>query len=295
MKRIAKYLTASLVISSSAFAQEAAEAAKSEELAPLTIEEVKANFPSVKAPGEIGEIGTHAQIKVNENQFFLGGSDTAKLMTSYGNLPAKYDGAIVANDEAYIITFLFNDSGYIKDDEKEELDADELLAQFKEGDIEGNKQRKAAGLDTLTTVRWAFEPKYNEKTNNLESALILQSGDGTQTVNHTIQLLGRKGYIDAMLICDPNQLEALRPTLDQTLAGFEYSAGNKYSEFKEGDKIAEYGLKGLLLGGGLFAASKLGLLGLLGKFWKAIAAGFVALGVSIVKIKNKFFGSKQSS
>jgi len=287
MKLITKSIIASLALCSWATAQIEAPAIP-------TIEERKVQFSSIKAPGESGNIGSHAQIKVHENQFFLGGGDTAKLMKSYGNLPSSYDGAIVANDESYLITFLFNDSGYVKDDEKEELDAAEILATFKASDEEGNKQRKAAGLDTLTTVGWAFEPRYNETTNNLESALILQSGDGSQTVNHKIQILGRKGYIDAVLLCDPSQLEALRPMLDETLAGFEYNAGNKYAEFQEGDKIAEYGLKGLLIGGGLLAAGKLGLFALLGKFLKPIGLGIVAVGAGIVKFKDKIFGSKKA-
>ncbi len=301
MKLLTKSIIASLALSSWATAQAEApaaptapEATEATAEAPPTIEEIKANFPSAKAPGETGLIGINAEIKVLEDQFFLNGVDTAKLMKIYGNLPETYHGAIVANDESYIITFQFNETGYVKDDEKDELDADDLMDTFKENQIEANKARREAGLDTNTIVGWAFEPKYNETTNNLEWAIIAKSGDGTEFVNHQIKLLGRKGVMDAVLICDPAILESLRPTLDKTLAAFEYSSGNKYSEFQEGDKIAEYGLKGLIVGGGLLAAGKLGLFALLGKFWKLIVGGIVAVGAFFVKIKDKIFGSKQT-
>ena len=248
-------------------------------------------YRSILNTGKIGKIGRSSQIQVQEGQVYLNGSDTAKLMEAYGNLPTTYHGAIVAIDESYIITFKFDETGYVKDDEKGDLDAEEILQAFKNGDAEGNKQRKAAGMDTLTTVGWAFEPKYNESTNNLEWAIIFQSGDGSQTVNHNIKILGRKGVMDAVLLCDPTALDSLRPMLDNTLAGFEYTEGNKYAEYEEGDKIAEYGLTGLIVGGGLLAAGKLGLFALLGKFWKIIAAGLVGIGAFIVKMKNKVTGS----
>lgn len=248
-----------------------------------TYEQFQAAFPSAIKSGETGKVGHNAEIQVQEGQVFLNGSDTSKLMESYGNLPSQYQGAIVALDEAYVITFNFDAIGYVKDDEKGDLDADELLEAFTQGEEEGNKQRVAAGLDTLTTVGWSFEPKYNETTNNLEWALLLKSGDGTETVNHNIKLLGRKGVTDATLICDPSQLTSLRPMLDQTLGGFAYTSGNKYSEFQEGDKISEYGLKALMVGGGILAVSKFG------KLWKLIAGGVIAIGLFI---KSKFSGKK---
>ncbi|MGJ8656729.1 MAG: DUF2167 domain-containing protein [Akkermansiaceae bacterium] len=303
-KLITKSIVASLALGSWAIAQEASPAGapapapemvqSPEELAPPTIEEIRETFPSAKPAGETGEISSHASIQVQDNQLFFGGSDTSKLMKIYGNLPESYDGAIVADDESYIITFQFEDSGYVKDDEKDELDADDLLQTFKDAQVEANKARIEAGLDTNTIVGWATEPNYNESTNNLEWAIIAEGSDGTQFVNHQIKLLGRKGVMDAVLICEPSQLEALRPTLDKTLAGFEYADGNKYAEFQEGDKIAEYGLKGLIVGGGLLAAGKLGFFALIGKFFKQIVIGVVAVGAFFVKMKNKIFGSKEA-
>ncbi len=291
MKTFSKIILASIALSQTAFTQ---ELLKEEPPAPLTIEEIKQNFSSAKPAGESGDIGSNSMIKVQEGQYHLNGSDANKLMQMYGNPPSRYDGAIVALDDSYAITFNFSSEGYVKDDEKEELDADELLKAFKAADKEGNKQRLAAGLDSMTTIGWAFEPHYNENTNNLEWAVIYQSSDGSQTVNHNIKILGRKGVMNATLLCDPGQLENLRPMLDKTLAGFEYKPGNKYSEFQEGDKIADYGLKGLLIGGGLLAAGKLGLFGLLAKYLKPIIGGIVALGVGIVKFKDKIFKSKKS-
>jgi len=272
---IKKSVLASLAMSSFAFAQEPVK----EE--PLSFEDWKLTFSSAQPTGERGNLSSQATIEVQEGQFFINGTDTSKLMQIFGNPPGAYAGGIQDLNDGYTIIFDFESSGYVKDDDKEDLDADDLLKAFQDSEEETNKQRQAQGYGILKTVGWAFEPKYNEETNNLEWAVIFEDGNGQQTVNHKIKLLGRYGVMNATLLCEPDQLEALRPMLDKTLAGFEYSDGNKYAQFEEGDRIAEFGLTGLVLGGGIFAAAKLGFLA---KFWKFIVAGVVGFFALIGKI-----------
>lgn len=293
MKNIYLIIPCLLAFMNFALAQAAPMVDATEEVqGPIMLEEIKQHFPSAKGAGEVAKLGSNATITVQEGQFFLNGSDTKKLMEMWGNLPQSYKGGILANDESYVITFTFNPIGYVKDDEKQNLDADELLEQLIEMQEAANKERKKVGKETLTVTGWATEPKYNEETNNLEWALKLKAEDGTETVNHNIKILGRKGVTDATLICDPATLDSLLPTLDNTLATFAYTQGNKYSEYKEGDKVAEYGLKALMLGGGVYAASKMGLFALLGKFWKAIVAGIIVVGAAL---KSFIFGKKKEA
>jgi uncharacterized membrane-anchored protein len=77
-------------------------------------------------------------------------------------------------------------------------------------------------------------------------------------------------------------------SFNSALASFDFNAGEKYAEFKEGDKIAEYGLAALVLGGAAAAAAKAGWLKFLGKFWLVIVAAMAAVWGSI----KKFFGRK---
>lgn len=283
---IKKTILATFALSSLSNAQDPVAEEAIVEDAPITFDDWKANYSSALPSGDTGKVGNIAQIKVQKDQVYLNGANASQLMVDYGNLPSSYSGAIVALDESYVITFNFENSGYVKDDEKEDLDADELLEAFKESDGPSNEARREAGLDTLTTTGWAFKPKYNESTNNLEWAIIFKDSSGGETVNHEIKLLGRKGVMNATLLCDPSQLESLRPMLDETLAGFEYTDGNKYSQFEEGDKIADYGLMGLMLGGGFLAAK----LGFFAKFWKFIVAGVVGFFVLIKKAFKKVTG-----
>jgi uncharacterized membrane-anchored protein len=69
-------------------------------------------------------------------------------------------------------------------------------------------------------------------------------------------------------------------------------SGQKYSEFKEGDKIAKYGLAALVLGGAGAAALKFGFFQ---KFWKAIVFGGAALIAGIGKLWNKITGKNPAA
>ena len=230
-----------------------------------------------------GNLSNHATIKIPEGFRFLNGAETAQLMEQFGNLPDHYDGLIGTPDLDWFIIFQFEDSGYVKDDEKDDLDAGKLLKDLQATDEPANEQRKAAGLDTLTTVGWAVEPNYNASTNNLEWGIILRSSDGGETVNYLTKILGRRGIMHTTLLCDPDQLTSILPRYQEVLTGFEYTPGNTYAEYQDGDKLSEYGLKALIAGGGIFAAAKLGLFAKLALFFKKgikiIVFGAVAIGV----------------
>ncbi len=77
-------------------------------------------------------------------------------------------------------------------------------------------------------------------------------------------------------------------------ADYQFTAGSKYSEWRTGDKVAQYGLTGLITGGLVVGAAKMGLLSKLGvliaKFAKAIIIGVIALGAGIAKFFKSIFG-----
>ena len=71
------------------------------------------------------------------------------------------------------------------------------------------------------------------------------------------------------------------PESKKLLTGFEYISGERYSEWRTGDKIAEYGLAGLVAGG---AAAVLIKSGLLAKFLKPIILGIAVVFSWIGKV-----------
>jgi uncharacterized membrane-anchored protein len=76
------------------------------------------------------------------------------------------------------------------------------------------------------------------------------------------------------LVASPAEMGNALPEFNSAMSQFSYTPGNRYAEFTRGDKIAEYGLAGLIAGGAGVALVKTGVLQ---KFWKLIVVGAIAL------------------
>jgi uncharacterized membrane-anchored protein len=229
-----------------------------------------------------GSLGSRADLVIPEGYRFLGSGDSSKLMEYYGNLSNGAELGFISPDHMeWFAVFEFDDVGYVKDDEKDKLDADEILDQLKEGQKAANEELSRLGHSTLNVLGWHTPPFYNKETNNLEWAIRLSSSDGSEILNYKTKLLGRRGVMDVVLVCSEEQLASVIPEYQGLLNGFAYKKEDNYASFTDGDKIAEYGLVGLIAGGGLLVAAKSGLLA---KLWKPIAFGLVAIGVFIKRI-----------
>jgi uncharacterized membrane-anchored protein len=230
----------------------------------------------------IGTLGSRAEIAVPEGFRFLGAGDSSKLMKFYGNLSKGSELGFIAPDNLdWFAVFEFEDVGYVKDDEKDKLDADDILEQLKNGQIAANEELAQLGHPTLHVLGWHTPPFYNKETNNLEWAIRLSSSDGSQILNYKTKLLGRRGVMDVVLVCSEEQLAGVIPQYQGLLKGFSYKKEESYAAFTKGDKIAEFGLVGLIAGGGLLVAAKSGLLA---KLWKPILAGILVVGAFIKRI-----------
>lgn len=240
--------------------------------------------------GGTGNVGRHATIQVPEGYRYTGSAGTIKLMEFYGNLTRGSELGYLSPDTfEWFAVFEFDDVGYVKDDEKDELDPDAILKQLQEGQARANTELARRGMPTLLVEGWQTPPFYNPDTKNLEWAIHLRSSDGGQVVNYKTKILGRRGVMDIVLVCDESQLGAVIPEYQNLLKGFTFNKEESYAAFQKGDKIAEYGLTGLIVGGSLLAAAKSGLLT---KLWKPIAAGAVVVGVAL---KRLFTGKKHES
>lgn len=234
-----------------------------------------------------GKMQGVAEIQVPEGYMFVGPSGAQQIMQDFGNLPGEEIGFIAPASDIYApdswcIIFEFADIGYVKDDEKDALDADKMMKEMKAGQKEANKQLESRGLDTLDLTGWVVEPNYNPETNNLEYGIRLMSRPGNvPVVNHSVKILGRRGYVQATLLCSPEVFEASLSEARQLLKGFKFQSGESYAEFREGDKIAKYGLTALVVGGTAAALAKSGLLG---RLLKPILFGLAAIGAFIGKI-----------
>ncbi len=231
-----------------------------------------------------------AQVEIGKNYMFADAGDAKKLMEYFGNPPTDKEVGLVvpASDNAsWFVLFEHFDVGYVKDDEKDAIDADAIMKNIQKGTEEANKIRAKQGMPTIKVIGWQEKPHYDPRTHNLVWATLAE-GNGGQNVNYTTKLLGRGGYVSAIFVGDPASLAAAKPEVEAIISRFSYKKGKSYAEFVKGDKVAQYGLTALIAGGAGAAAVKMGLFGWLGAFlakmWKVVAAAVIAAGAGLKKL-----------
>jgi len=214
-----------------------------------------------------GRIGDKATITVPQGYVFLDERNTSRFLELTGNPPREGHYLYAPKSLDWFAVFAFDASGYVKDDEK--IDADQLLATLKRSDGPENEERKRLGMEALYTEGWQVAPFYDSDTRRLEWGMRLRTARGHYVVNYSSRLLGRTGVMRAILVSDPDSLEADMLRFKVALKDFTYVQGERYSEFKPGDKVAAYGLGALIVGGAAAVATKKG-------FWGALVAFLVA-------------------
>lgn len=247
-----------------------------------------------------GDLGGVAKIDIPKGYRFTLGSGASKVVEMYGNLP-MHSAAGMLTTEGFgpWIIFSYKDEGHIPDTEKDTIDADKLLATMREDNAAGNEVRKERGLEEMELRGWAMPPRYNEKTNTLEWALLVGTlgGKGAGSVNYETRMLGRTGVMEVQMVCAPGEFEPLLAEFNTVMNGFGYVEGQRYAEFREGDKVAKYGLTALIAGTGAFAAAKMGLFGKLGVLFAKLGKAAIVLVIgalaAVKKLFGKLFGARQ--
>ena len=165
---------------------------------------------------------------------------------------------------------------------------------MKESFAEGNKIRVEKGYPTMDFVGWASTPFYDEANKKLHWAKELKfEGSPINTLNYNIRILGRKGFLELNAIGEMTMLDEIKNNIDPILGSVNFNDGNRYSDFNPDiDKVAAYGIGGLIAGKLLAKAGLLAKIGIiLAKFWKIIALAFIGLFAGM----KKFFGKKDAT
>ena len=250
---------------------------------------------AVHGPAE-ADLGGFAKVNVPQGHVFLDGNTTRQLMESVGEPTSGNEvGFLRPTNGGWSVYFEYADVGYVKDDEKDKLDADKLLKSIKKGNDAANEQRKRNGIPPLIVEGWQQEPKYDPVTHNL-TWCIRDSVQGEKVLNYNRRLLGRKAYLSVTLVCDPDELPTTLTDYNGLLAGYKFNTGDTYAEYKPGDKVAKYGLGALVLGGAAVGAAKLGFFAWLAVFlkkgWKLVVVALVAVAAGAKKILNVITGNR---
>lgn len=209
--------------------------------------------------------------------------------SSLGMLLPEHLGPLT--EGAWVFDIEYQEMGYVKDDDADEIDYDELLKTMQQEMADGNAERAKLGYEPVTLVGWASAPFYDQKKHILHWAKEARFGDSeTHTLNYNVRVLGRKGVLVLNAIASMDQFEEVNRNISQVENIVAFNEGSRYADYVPGvDEVAAYTVGGLVAGKVL---AKVGFFALLLKFWKFIALGLVALGSWAMKLvrgrKNEF-------
>lgn len=246
-----------------------------------------ARRPGWSAGPTVGMLGTRAIINVPEGYMFLDQAATRRFLEANENVPDGDElGTVlrIQDQGHWFAVFQYSDEGHVDDTDRDSIDAAALMKGMIEGNRQANEERRQRGWTGINLEGWHREPYYDVATNNLTWATRLTGDGDSPTINHSVKLLGRTGVMSAQLVADSKTIEGATTEFNAMLTGYTFNVGQKYAEFRKGDKLAGYGLAALIGGGVAAAAIKTGFLK---KFWKLLMFGIVAL----VGMLKKFLGA----
>lgn len=256
---------------------------------PLPIDpEVAALLAKVKAGPARLALGHDVTLELPAGFSFLGLPEAKRALEKSGvfyndNLLGVVLPSSGEANEDYLIVLRYDAAGFVRDDEK--LDPAELLEAITKGEVEANAERRKRGFPALTIGGWQDPPRYDRARHRLVWGLKVSDPAG-MSINHDTRLLGRRGFVSLNLVTAPETLARDRAATEKLLAAVTFAPGARYEDFDaKSDKVADFGLVGLVLGG--FGVAKLVKLGLLAKFWKLILAGLLAVAAGARKLLGK--------
>lgn len=264
---------------------------------------LKAEVARVQQVGPVDvALRDQAKLKLPDGAMFVPQPTADKVLKAMGNRgDPRVIGLIFPTKPGQDWTMVaeYEPSGYIKDDDARDWNADDLLKSLKEGTAAANEERKKAGFSALEVTGWAEKPAYDAATHRLVwAATAVHPGapaDEAAVVNYNTYALGRQGYISINLLTDTKALASDKAYARDMLGRLEFVDGKRYADFdSKTDHVAEYGLAALVAG---VAAKKLGLLAIIGvtlaKFWKIGLIALAGIGSIVPRLRKRF--SKQDA
>jgi uncharacterized membrane-anchored protein len=188
----------------------------------------------------------------------------------------------VEDADSWALSISFDEMGFVKDDDADDIDYDDLLKEQQKETSDANPERIQQGYLPIQFIGWASKPFYDEDKKVLHWAKELKFGeDSLHTLNYNLRLLGRKGVMIINAIATVNELPEVKSNIDKVISSVQFKEGHKYENFDSNiDNVAAWTVGGLVAGKVL---AKVGVFALIAKFGKVIFIAVAAGGAAIWK------------
>ena len=242
--------------------------------------------------GKIKPEGGKVELSVPEGFKYLNKDQSKYVLTKlWGNPESAADKVIGMlfpqeagpfTDSSYAFVITYNEIGYVKDEDADKINYDDLLKSIQESEKAENEKRAKKGYPAVHLVGWAQKPYYDGQKKVLHWAKELKFGEdgGENTLNYEIRILGRQGMVSLNAVGKMNDLPRVNKDISKVLSAASFTNGNSYFDFNpKMDNVAAWTIGGLVAGKIL---AKVGFFALIAKFlapfWKFIVLGFAGLG-----------------
>ena len=185
-------------------------------------------------PGQTGVISldvANCTLKVPEGFVFLDKEASKHLIVDYWNNPDEsadeiigtlvndYAGYFYNVDIAYII--MYDDSGYVSDEDANSIDYDELLKSLQDELKEENKNNPYETQWEL--LDWAWQPTYDSQKKVLGWAKHFRIDGEREVINYDIRVLGKSGFVLIKAVADPEFKEQVMADNEAIINSVEYN------------------------------------------------------------------------
>lgn len=232
-----------------------------------------------------------ATLNIPKGWHYLDGKQSDQVLTDlWGNLPGQASlgmlfpedfGPMDIDTATYAFNITWDEMGFVKDDDADDINYDDLLKNIQKDAVETNKERQKGGYEPINIVGWASTPFYDKDKKVLHWAKEIRFGeDPGSTLNYDVRVLGRNGVLSMNAIGNMVQLPQVKAAIPAIISSVAYNEGKRYSDFSasSGDKIAALTIGGLVAGKVL---AKVGIFAILAKFGKLIIVALLAGGSAV--------------
>lgn len=248
------------------------------------------------------DLNSEVQLTVPKGYKFMSKKDSEFVVFDFWGNP-RYDGLlgmIVKEDytlldaEAWAFIVTYENSGYVKDEDANDIDYDDMMDELKSDEADNNEARVKEGYPPIHMIGWAAKPYYDKNNNILHWAKSMVFGETPvdTTLNYDVRILGRKGVLSLNAVGNTHQLGDIKAHIPDIIHIAKFKEGSKYMDFNPDiDQVAAYSIGGLVAGKLL---AKAGILALLLKNIKLIAFALIAFFGKFGKKIVGLFSSKKA-
>jgi len=191
-------------------------------------------------------LGTIADVDVPQGYRLADETGARILLERMKNpVPDGLVGILAPESGKWWAILTYADIGYVKNADQERLDPAAVLKAVQKQSEMQNSERAEKGMTSIVSVNWERSPVYDAEAHSLEWALRAET-QSSKVVNDTMLLLGRRGVLEIITV-RPYEASSDSSPLQQLARNIAFKEGQRYTDYGNGDKIADVNLSQLIV------------------------------------------------